>query len=69
AYCLKTQPATGETYPKSDLFNKATVILPIMLTTDRFPHYKLNRAFVLWVLELSFSNGHVFLIIKVMIIT
>uniref|UniRef100_UPI001FCEF3C3 TonB-dependent receptor n=1 Tax=Escherichia coli TaxID=562 RepID=UPI001FCEF3C3 len=21
--CLKTQPATGETYPKSDLFNKA----------------------------------------------
>ncbi|WP_221178073.1 hypothetical protein, partial [Klebsiella pneumoniae] len=26
AYCLKTQPATGETYPKSDLFNKATHI-------------------------------------------
>ncbi|MDR4546912.1 hypothetical protein PAG57_09430, partial [Klebsiella quasipneumoniae] len=26
AYCLKTQPATGETYPKSDLFNKATLI-------------------------------------------
>ncbi|MCK2530929.1 hypothetical protein MZE26_20955, partial [Escherichia coli] len=25
AYCLKTQPATGETYPKSDLFNKAGV--------------------------------------------
>ncbi|WP_237767030.1 hypothetical protein, partial [Enterobacter hormaechei] len=24
-YCLKTQPATGETYPKSDLFNKATI--------------------------------------------
>ncbi|MFL1523357.1 hypothetical protein, partial [Klebsiella quasipneumoniae] len=24
AYCLKTQPATGETYPKSDLFNKAS---------------------------------------------
>lgn len=23
AYCLKTQPATGKTYPKSDLFNKA----------------------------------------------
>ncbi|MCH7137159.1 EscS/YscS/HrcS family type III secretion system export apparatus protein [Escherichia coli] len=22
---MKTQPATGETYPKSDLFNKATV--------------------------------------------
>ncbi|MCL7653316.1 hypothetical protein M8371_29540, partial [Klebsiella pneumoniae] len=26
AYCLKTQPATGETYPKSDLFNKALVL-------------------------------------------
>ncbi|MEH8770196.1 hypothetical protein RAG47_25000, partial [Klebsiella pneumoniae] len=26
AYCLKTQPATGETYPKSDLFNKANAI-------------------------------------------
>ncbi|MGF9611124.1 hypothetical protein AAGK53_07850, partial [Klebsiella pneumoniae] len=25
AYCLKTQPATGETYPKSDLFNKAVI--------------------------------------------
>ncbi|MEE2502229.1 hypothetical protein PRA75_27115, partial [Klebsiella pneumoniae] len=25
AYCLKTQPATGETYPKSDLFNKAGI--------------------------------------------
>ncbi|WP_218125264.1 hypothetical protein, partial [Klebsiella pneumoniae] len=25
AYCLKTQPATGETYPKSDLFNKARI--------------------------------------------
>ncbi|MCJ4717681.1 hypothetical protein LNV80_21895, partial [Klebsiella pneumoniae] len=27
AYCLKTQPATGETYPKSDLFNKAYQII------------------------------------------
>ncbi|MDP1188975.1 hypothetical protein, partial [Klebsiella pneumoniae] len=27
AYCLKTQPATGETYPKSDLFNKASSLL------------------------------------------
>ncbi|MGA3739860.1 SDR family oxidoreductase, partial [Escherichia coli] len=27
AYCLKTQPATGETYPKSDLFNKAQKML------------------------------------------
>ncbi|MEH5390090.1 hypothetical protein PO548_26055, partial [Klebsiella pneumoniae] len=26
AYCLKTQPATGETYPKSDLFNKAAFL-------------------------------------------
>ncbi|MGK2325840.1 hypothetical protein ACSJH2_21855, partial [Klebsiella pneumoniae] len=25
---LKTQPATGETYPKSDLFNKASDRLP-----------------------------------------
>ncbi|MBW3349066.1 hypothetical protein KXC25_24860, partial [Klebsiella pneumoniae] len=24
---LKTQPATGETYPKSDLFNKANIQL------------------------------------------
>ncbi|MCY0027307.1 type II toxin-antitoxin system RelE/ParE family toxin [Klebsiella pneumoniae] len=24
---MKTQPATGETYPKSDLFNKAQVLL------------------------------------------
>ncbi|MDW2350086.1 FliM/FliN family flagellar motor switch protein, partial [Escherichia coli] len=29
AYCLKTQPATGETYPKSDLFNKAE--LPVKI--------------------------------------
>ncbi|WP_221178062.1 hypothetical protein, partial [Klebsiella pneumoniae] len=27
AYCLKTQPATGETYPKSDLFNKAASLV------------------------------------------
>ncbi|WP_446920975.1 hypothetical protein, partial [Klebsiella pneumoniae] len=27
AYCLKTQPATGETYPKSDLFNKAPLMI------------------------------------------
>ncbi|EHP7645784.1 PTS beta-glucoside transporter subunit IIABC, partial [Escherichia coli] len=24
---MKTQPATGETYPKSDLFNKAAEVL------------------------------------------
>ncbi|MGC9830941.1 hypothetical protein P4I53_22420, partial [Escherichia coli] len=32
AYCLKTQPATGETYPKSDLFNKAAERLKICLS-------------------------------------
>ncbi|MEH5351019.1 hypothetical protein PO524_18515, partial [Klebsiella pneumoniae] len=31
AYCLKTQPATGETYPKSDLFNKAVGSLTAVL--------------------------------------
>uniref|UniRef100_UPI0037540E10 flagellar biosynthetic protein FliR n=1 Tax=Escherichia coli TaxID=562 RepID=UPI0037540E10 len=31
AYCLKTQPATGETYPKSDLFNKALLTLNLAL--------------------------------------
>ncbi|WP_446906489.1 hypothetical protein, partial [Klebsiella pneumoniae] len=30
AYCLKTQPATGETYPKSDLFNKALTTITAM---------------------------------------
>ncbi|MEH9143708.1 hypothetical protein RAF69_26685, partial [Klebsiella pneumoniae] len=34
AYCLKTQPATGETYPKSDLFNKAA----FMLLREHFIH-------------------------------
>ncbi|WP_258316241.1 hypothetical protein, partial [Klebsiella pneumoniae] len=31
AYCLKTQPATGETYPKSDLFNKAPATISLVL--------------------------------------
>ncbi|MFB2930304.1 hypothetical protein, partial [Klebsiella pneumoniae] len=31
AYCLKTQPATGETYPKSDLFNKAQLVILFFL--------------------------------------
>ncbi|MFS3904214.1 sigma-S stabilization anti-adapter protein IraP [Klebsiella pneumoniae] len=29
---MKTQPATGETYPKSDLFNKAVEALEIVVT-------------------------------------
>ncbi|WP_205626134.1 YnaM/YnfT family protein, partial [Enterobacter hormaechei] len=36
AYCLKTQPATGETYPKSDLFNKASNSLKDILTKGAF---------------------------------
>ncbi|MEX1798746.1 hypothetical protein R5L04_14860, partial [Salmonella enterica subsp. enterica] len=41
AYCLKTQPATGETYPKSDLFNKANQMLIIIsqrLMVGAFSH-------------------------------
>ncbi|MFX3001295.1 hypothetical protein V6157_24545, partial [Klebsiella pneumoniae] len=34
AYCLKTQPATGETYPKSDLFNKAAQTYSESFFTD-----------------------------------
>ncbi|KLP88087.1 hypothetical protein ABR37_18640, partial [Enterobacter hormaechei subsp. hoffmannii] len=47
AYCLKTQPATGETYPKSDLFNKAprNVQLPVgsvlVIRTRSAPWFKL----------------------------
>ncbi|WP_343099929.1 hypothetical protein, partial [Klebsiella pneumoniae] len=51
AYCLKTQPATGETYPKSDLFNKAFLCMQVrclkrkhdrsqvlfLAVVDRFP--------------------------------
>ncbi|WP_230981915.1 acyl carrier protein [Escherichia coli] len=38
---MKTQPATGETYPKSDLFNKAglesiKVMDLLMMLEDRF---------------------------------
>ncbi|MDU4312381.1 MAG: hypothetical protein E7I11_12720, partial [Klebsiella michiganensis] len=36
------------------LIDLKTGILLIVLTTDRFPYYKLNRAFNLWVLELTF---------------
>ncbi|RNT18663.1 PhoP regulon feedback inhibition membrane protein MgrB [Enterobacter hormaechei subsp. xiangfangensis] len=31
---MKTQPATGETYPKSDLFNKATQTINVMCDQD-----------------------------------
>ncbi|WP_374940566.1 type II toxin-antitoxin system RelE/ParE family toxin, partial [Klebsiella pneumoniae] len=30
---LKTQPATGETYPKSDLFNKADLLVKTVKLT------------------------------------
>ncbi|HBR4028683.1 TPA: small membrane protein [Klebsiella pneumoniae] len=29
---MKTQPATGETYPKSDLFNKAAVSVYFLIS-------------------------------------
>ncbi|WP_213059835.1 hypothetical protein, partial [Escherichia coli] len=35
AYCLKTQPATGETYPKSDLFNKALAIVKSIVVAHK----------------------------------
>ncbi|WP_251287526.1 LysR substrate-binding domain-containing protein, partial [Escherichia coli] len=37
AYCLKTQPATGETYPKSDLFNKAALLAGLGVATMPYP--------------------------------
>ncbi|WP_262389381.1 efflux RND transporter permease subunit, partial [Klebsiella pneumoniae] len=37
AYCLKTQPATGETYPKSDLFNKAILMTSLAFTLGVVP--------------------------------
>ncbi|MCJ4451483.1 hypothetical protein LNV83_21220, partial [Klebsiella quasipneumoniae] len=36
AYCLKTQPATGETYPKSDLFNKASYSVKMTLVRSQY---------------------------------
>ncbi|MCR4237071.1 transposase, partial [Escherichia coli] len=33
---MKTQPATGETYPKSDLFNKATTQEKIAIVQQSF---------------------------------
>uniref|UniRef100_UPI0039B55CB3 anion permease n=1 Tax=Klebsiella quasipneumoniae TaxID=1463165 RepID=UPI0039B55CB3 len=50
AYCLKTQPATGETYPKSDLFNKAPVLFTLGMTTQAHPMYV--------ALSLAFSAGY-----------
>ncbi|MEI9608868.1 hydroxyisourate hydrolase, partial [Raoultella ornithinolytica] len=41
AYCLKTQPATGETYPKSDLFNKAPGIYKVTFKTGEY--FKINN--------------------------
>ncbi|MDA4394142.1 hypothetical protein, partial [Escherichia coli] len=36
----KTQPATGETYPKSDLFNKADMYVPNPLKNNIKLYYK-----------------------------
>ncbi|MCD9959420.1 hypothetical protein LVT17_27945, partial [Klebsiella pneumoniae] len=44
AYCLKTQPATGETYPKSDLFNKASA----RLKDPYSARYDFNEPFKGW---------------------
>ncbi|MEH6035776.1 hypothetical protein PO656_11260, partial [Enterobacter kobei] len=40
AYCLKTQPATGETYPKSDLFNKAPFNIKPPVCVECYPPTK-----------------------------
>ncbi|MGI4220036.1 hypothetical protein ACR2WZ_26310, partial [Klebsiella pneumoniae] len=42
AYCLKTQPATGETYPKSDLFNKATIEMKFEVVIEEMPYCDLS---------------------------
>ncbi|MGS3191189.1 DUF1398 family protein, partial [Escherichia coli] len=45
AYCLKTQPATGETYPKSDLFNKAETTSNKLKSREiTFQEYRRNLA-------------------------
>ncbi|MCK2357447.1 Ldh family oxidoreductase, partial [Escherichia coli] len=54
AYCLKTQPATGETYPKSDLFNKADMIATLLsdgasvaeVTQDNSDEYGVSQIFI-----------------------
>ncbi|MGC9826939.1 hypothetical protein P4I53_01175, partial [Escherichia coli] len=43
AYCLKTQPATGETYPKSDLFNKAAFSINVIQTLRFAFIFRLSR--------------------------
>ncbi|MEG6412896.1 hypothetical protein QCN14_25020, partial [Enterobacter roggenkampii] len=53
AYCLKTQPATGETYPKSDLFNKAILSLK---KPYNFPLKNQNT----WHMRLT-VNSHIYL--------
>ncbi|MEE2500403.1 hypothetical protein PRA75_17480, partial [Klebsiella pneumoniae] len=63
AYCLKTQPATGETYPKSDLFNKAPMHLTISESSacsiSEFPHTGHNRViFLLYFSGFNFIYFH-----------
>ncbi|MFK9980808.1 MFS transporter, partial [Klebsiella oxytoca] len=53
AYCLKTQPATGETYPKSDLFNKAVSIATFALWGGNF---FVSRFFPVLVENISAAN-------------
>ncbi|MGE6031378.1 AlpA family transcriptional regulator [Klebsiella pneumoniae] len=57
---MKTQPATGETYPKSDLFNKASSRVTIRKYTERYnfpkpvrtyPKQYLRSAIVEWILN------------------
>ncbi|MDF8579083.1 hypothetical protein OU529_19625, partial [Escherichia coli] len=43
AYCLKTQPATGETYPKSDLFNKALIIFKVITLVRLLSYVRLLK--------------------------
>ncbi|MEH8415328.1 hypothetical protein RAH00_27030, partial [Klebsiella pneumoniae] len=47
AYCLKTQPATGETYPKSDLFNKASSNINYKHFGDDFYLYRITTITVI----------------------
>ncbi|MGP6797105.1 helix-turn-helix domain-containing protein, partial [Klebsiella pneumoniae] len=55
AYCLKTQPATGETYPKSDLFNKAHESLSAFI----IKRTNLSRSYVYQVLAALREGGYI----------